>query len=102
MSELSYIVAAKGEWNAKYYEQYSKKQKGIWHFVKTPDELNNLLEIITPRYIFFPHWSWIVSDEIIEEYECICFHMTDLPFGRGGSPLQNLIIQGYETTIRSR
>jgi methionyl-tRNA formyltransferase len=99
MSELSYIVAAKGEWNVKYYEQYTKKQKGIWYFVKTPDELNNLLEIITPRYIFFPHWSWIVSDEIVEEYECICFHMTDLPFGRGGSPLQNLIVRGYEDTM---
>jgi methionyl-tRNA formyltransferase len=28
------------------------------------------------------------------------FHMTDLPFGRGGSPLQNLIARGiYETQI---
>jgi methionyl-tRNA formyltransferase len=24
--------------------------------------------------------------------------MTDLPFGRGGSPLQNLIVRGYDTT----
>lgn len=24
--------------------------------------------------------------------------MTDLPFGRGGSPLQNLIMQGFEST----
>jgi len=24
--------------------------------------------------------------------------MTDLPYGRGGSPLQNLIVQGHETT----
>ena len=24
--------------------------------------------------------------------------MTDLPFGRGGSPLQNLIINGYKKT----
>ena len=29
--------------------------------------------------------------EIHENYKCIIFHMTDLPFGRGGSPLQNLI-----------
>jgi len=25
--------------------------------------------------------------------------MTDLPYGRGGSPLQNLIIQGFEETV---
>ena len=24
--------------------------------------------------------------------------MTDLPYGRGGSPLQNLIIRGFEST----
>ncbi len=34
------------------------------------------------------------------KFECVCFHMTDVPYGRGGSPLQNLIIrepQEYET-----
>jgi methionyl-tRNA formyltransferase len=40
-----------------------------------------------------------VPDEIVKKYECVCFHMTDLPFGRGGSPLQNLIVQGYKDTI---
>jgi len=28
----------------------------------------------------------------------VVFHMTDLPFGRGGSPLQNLIIRGFKNT----
>lgn len=27
------------------------------------------------------------------------FHMTDLPYGRGGSPLQNLIQRGHNTTM---
>ncbi len=56
------------------------------------------LERIKPRYIFFPHWSIKVPEEIIELYECVCFHETDLPFGRGGSPIQNLIEMGIETT----
>ncbi len=34
----------------------------------------------------------------MEGYECVCFHMTDVPFGRGGSPLQNLITLGYRET----
>lgn len=59
-----------------------------------------LLDEINPRYIFFPHWSYIIPSEIYEHYECIIFHMTDVPFGRGGSPLQNLISRGiYETKI---
>lgn len=51
-----------------------------------------------PRYIFFPHWSWIIPKEIYNNFECVVFHMTDLPFGRGGSPLQNLIVGGLMET----
>ncbi len=31
-------------------------------------------------------------------FTCVVFHMTDLPFGRGGSPLQNLIVRGFTHT----
>lgn len=58
------------------------------------------LEDISPRYIFFPHWSWKIPREVYDRFECVIFHMTDLPFGRGGSPLQNLISRGiYETRL---
>jgi len=60
----------------------------------------NAVKKINPRYIFFPHWSYKISPDIYENYECVIFHMTDLPFGRGGSPLQNLISRGiYRTKI---
>lgn len=51
-----------------------------------------------PKYIFFLHWSWKVPLEIINNYECVCFHMTDVPYGRGGSPLQNLVVRGHRRT----
>jgi methionyl-tRNA formyltransferase len=55
---------------------------------------------LAPRYIFFPHWSDLIPSAVFERWECVIFHMTDLPFGRGGSPLQNLIARGiYETRI---
>lgn len=56
------------------------------------------LHTIRPRYVFFPHWSWKIPPEIFEHFECIIFHMTDVPFGRGGSPLQNLIVRGVKQT----
>lgn len=70
-------------------------------FINSQECLNlkNLNEL-KPKYIFFPHWSHIIPAEIYENFECIIFHMTDVPFGRGGSPLQNLISRGiYETKI---
>lgn len=53
---------------------------------------------IDPDYIFFPHWSYIIESSIFDRYKCVVFHMTDLPFGRGGSPLQNLIVRGFSST----
>jgi Methionyl-tRNA formyltransferase len=67
--------------------------------LKSPAELNySYLETIAPEIILFPHWSWIIPEEIYTQYECIVFHMTDLPYGRGGSPLQNLIVRGHKET----
>lgn len=40
----------------------------------------------------------MVERDIWENHECVCFHMTDLPYGRGGSPLQNLILDGKSVT----
>ena len=70
--------------------------------IKSPEELElEYLRNLNPNYIFFPHWSWIISREILNNFECIIFHMTDLPYGRGGSPLQNLIKLKHENTILS-
>jgi methionyl-tRNA formyltransferase len=49
--------------------------------------------------LFFPHWSYKIPADVYESFECIIFHMTDLPYGRGGSPLQNLIVRGHEETM---
>lgn len=58
------------------------------------------LRELQPRFVFFPHWSHRIDAKVYEEFECVIFHMTDLPFGRGGSPLQNLIARGiYDTKI---
>ncbi len=56
------------------------------------------LKSFEPDYIFFPHWSWIVSKDIYKNYKCIVFHTAPLPYGRGGSPIQNLILNGFENS----
>ena len=54
---------------------------------------------INPEWIFVPHWSHLIPESIWANWPTVIFHMTDLPFGRGGSPLQNLIKQGHVTTM---
>ena len=100
---MQYLVAAIKPWNFKQYEQLvNRDHENQWTLISDPIELDlGRLKKIQPKYIFFPHWSWIIPKEIWTEFECIAFHMTDLPFGRGGTPLQNLIANGIEKTMIS-
>lgn len=102
MSERSgkserYIVASSKRWHRSGYEEL-QAETGQWSWASTPEELDNLLERAAPRYIFFLHWNWLVPPRVLSASECVCFHMTDLPYGRGGSPLQNLILAGHTET----
>lgn len=94
-----YVVAAIHPWNKEAFKRHTSGMQGRWHFISQKEKLNiKYIREINPKYIFFPHWSWRVPNEIIKEFECVCFHMTDLPYGRGGSPLQNLIVRGHRKT----
>jgi len=94
-----YVVAGRQPWNRRVFDETIRRYPGEWHFVGTPEEMTlELMHRLRPRYIFFLHWSNIVPQELLEAFESVCFHMTDVPFGRGGSPLQNLIARGHRST----
>ena len=97
------IIATIKEWNISNYFKLKEtlNSKYNFHLITQEDELTfeNIAQI-NPKYIFFPHWSQKIDKEIYENFESIIFHETDLPFGRGGSPIQNLIInKHYKTKI---
>lgn len=98
--EKTYVLAGTRPWHRRAFEEFRRRQQtGRWEFFGSPVELS--LERITelqPRYVFFLHWSEHISRDILNRTECIGFHMTDLPQGRGGSPLQNLILLGQQWT----
>jgi len=95
----TYVVVGSKPWNLRVFEEVISKYPGSWLFVGSQEELTlESMGKINPTYIFFLHWSWKVPLEIIDNYECVCFHMTDVPYGRGGSPLQNLIVRRHKHT----
>lgn len=98
---MTYILAASKIWHPNISENLSKRTLKKFFTVKSPHELTfDYIKTINPEYIFFPHWSYTIPSEIYQNFECVIFHMTDLPYGRGGSPLQNLIANGiYQTKI---
>jgi methionyl-tRNA formyltransferase len=98
---MRYLIAANRAWYADFPERLRKRTGHEFILVTEKSALTrSFLDSLQPRYLFFPHWSSMVPAEIYESYESVIFHMTDLPFGRGGSPLQNLIARGiYETKV---
>ena len=95
----NYIILSQKSWNKSLLEDLSLKTDDNWVLISSKDDFNNdNLKKINPNKIFIPHWSYIIPELIFNSYECIVFHMTDLPFGRGGSPLQNLILRGHKNT----
>lgn len=100
VSDDVYVVAGTKSWHRRAFDDQLSKLPGHWHFVAGRAELTaERLAEWRPRYVFFLHWSWLVPAAIVEGYECVCFHMTDVPYGRGGSPLQNLIARGHRQTM---
>lgn len=56
------------------------------------------LERLGAELILVPFWSRIIPESIFGSFECVIFHTSHLPYGRGGSPIQNLIVRGHRST----
>lgn len=94
---MSYVLATSRHWNEILSTRLEEKLESTFHLITQKDDLTlSQLRKLNPRYVFFPHWSYLIPKEIFQEFECVIFHMTDLPYGRGGSPLQNLIELGHK------
>lgn len=92
----TYLLVTEKSWHNLLFEQLNEAVPAKWIRCSDKRQFNvDWLASIQPDLIFIPHWSYIIPEEIFLKYECILFHMTDLPYGRGGSPLQNLIVKGH-------
>lgn len=92
----TYIIACSKDWFLKKRRNdLFSKYKFI--ILQKKEELQlDIIKKINPTYIFFPHWNWIIPENIYKNFDCVCFHTAPLPMGRGGSPIQNLIEQNVE------
>lgn len=98
---MNIVIATIKQWNIDNAHAFQKANQSA-HDVRIVDSQDDLTDTFlaefNPKFIFFPHWSRIIPKRVFERYTCVVFHMTDLPYGRGGSPLQNLIVNGVKET----
>ena len=97
--QSQYLIASSQRWGEVGVQRLEDLTGFSFGLVKTAEELEaRLSNGDRPDAIFFPHWSSHIPKRIWSKCPCVIFHMTDLPYGRGGSPLQNLIIRKHSTT----
>ncbi len=86
------------KWALDIYDNISKNANSSIHDflrINTYEEFSEE-EIFNfkPDYILFYGWSWIIPETLINHFKCVMLHPSPLPKYRGGSPIQNQIING--------
>lgn len=90
-------------WALKIYQQL-RDHLPHFHFEilteKTEIDINAILKL-DPDFILFYGWSSVVDSCFIKQFKCIMLHPSKLPKFRGGSPIQNQIINGVRSSAVS-
>ena len=96
-----FILASKNNYASNFlFKKLRERTNEHWSFIFNKEELKlDILQKHSVNKIFFFHWSYIVPKSIYNKYECINIHTSNLPHGKGGSPLQNQIM---DNIIQSR
>jgi methionyl-tRNA formyltransferase len=92
---MKVIFCAYREWAINIVNKIDKSSFQ-YKLISDNKDIKNQICNFDPDIIFFIGWSWIIPDEIINKYNSICIHPSELPKYRGGSPIQNQIIDGLD------
>ena len=71
---MNYVYCAHRKYSLNVFKKLKKKYK---NFILIKDKENltiSKIQNIDPKFIFFPDWSWILPNEIIKNYQCVCIH----------------------------
>ena len=99
-SQRPLLLLSSRPWNIGLAQWLQLQLARRVHTIISPEALSReAVEKLDPEWIFVPHWSRLIPESIWGQWPTVIFHMTDLPYGRGGSPLQNLIQRGHSSTM---
>ena len=105
MAENHVIIASKDfEWSYRLYNKLNALELKDTKFTLAfcPQDIRYDIscakeENARIRIVYF-HWSEYITKEFFDNYECITIHTSNLPHGRGGTPIQNQILDGIRLT----
>lgn len=81
------------KWALSIYQALQDSAKFQIHISQKKEEVNSgFIGQFQPDFVLFYGWSWIIEKSIIDKFKCVMLHPSPLPKYRGGSPIQNQII----------
>lgn len=97
-----FVIASHQPWHRELADVLAARTGRPFTLIDRREDLTlERLRALGAEMVFLPHWSYVIPASVHGAIPCVIFHMTDLPYGRGGSPLQNLIVRGHESTVIS-
>ncbi len=87
-NNIDFKIENKFKKNIKVIEVDPKNNKQIYQILS-----DNKIKIAC-----FYSWSFIISQTILDNFICLCLHPSKLPKYRGGTPIQNQLINGETTS----
>jgi len=67
----------------------------LWDMYESSIQTKNL-QYHNYDFVFVFRWPYIITPDKLQQSTFIGFHTSNLPHGRGGSPIQNQILDGIE------
>lgn len=105
---MIYLVATQRPWGRETFDRIvdARPTTEQWVLREAPPDnpegsvtLLSLCERLDPRYVFLLNWSTIVAPGVFDRWEVVNLHCTALPYGRGGHPIENLLLAGHAETV---
>ncbi len=84
------------DWAINIYKNIKFKNKKIQVLIKKKNLNFKDIKKINPDLVLYYGWSSFINKNIYKNFFCLMLHPSDLPKFRGGSPLQNQIINSIE------
>lgn len=101
----NYVLCTSQPWGVAVFDRLTLPsdppavEEERWTLLRTPADVARLSAKTEARYIFFVHWSHVVPARVLAAAECVNVHCTALPYGRGGNPIENLLLRGHTETV---
>ena len=91
---LKVICVGYRDWALNIYNRLRNSEDHLF-LSMTPSNYNeDVMYDFKPDYVLFYGWSNIIKGNVLNDFNCLMLHPSKLPLYRGGSPIQNQIIDG--------